>query len=56
MIDEPAPLVIPTISSRTDPWTVYVLLNNHLMEFEIGTGAAMSIISEDQYQKLNVLN
>ena len=32
VIEKPSPLVIPTISSRTDPWTVCVLLNDHLME------------------------
>ena len=54
MIDDPAPLVVPTVSSGTDPWTVNVLLNDHQIEFQIDTGANVSVISEDQYQKLKV--
>ena len=58
MIDDPAPLVVPlvvpTVSSGTDPWTVNVLLNDHQIEFQIDTGADVSVISEDQYQKLKV--
>ena len=54
MIEKPAPLVVPTISSRSDPWTVDGSLNNHLIEFQIDTGADMSVISEDQYQELQV--
>ena len=54
MIDEPAPLVVPTVSSGSDPWMVDVLLNDHLIEFQIDTGADVSVISEDQYQELQV--
>ena len=54
MIDDPAPLVVPTVRSGTDPWTVNVLLNDHQIEFQIDTGADVSVISEDQYQKLKV--
>ena len=53
-VEEPAPLVVPTISSGTDSWTVDVLLNDCQIEFQIDTGADVSIISEEQYQKLKV--
>ena len=53
-VEEPTPLVIPTINSGTDPWTVDVLLNDCRIEFQIDTGADVSVISEEQYQKLKV--
>ena len=53
-VEEPSPLVVPTISSGTDPWTVDVLLNDCRIEFQIDTGADVSVISEEQYQKLKV--
>ena len=53
-VEEPTPLVVPTISSGTDPWTADVLLNDCRMEFQIDTGADVSVISEEQYRKLKV--
>ena len=47
-VKEPTPLVVPTISSGTDPWTVDVLLNDCRIEFQIDTGANVSVISEEQ--------
>ena len=31
VVQESTPLVVPTISSGTDPWTVDVLLNNCIL-------------------------
>ena len=53
-VKEPRPLVVPTISSGTDPWTVDILLKDCRIEFQIDTGADVSVISEEQYQKLKV--
>ena len=52
VIDDPAPLVIPTISS--DPWTVNISLNDCPITFHIDTGADVSVISVEQYQQLRV--
>ena len=46
-VEEPSPLVVPTIGSGTDPWTVDVLLNNCRIEFQIDTGADVSVVSEE---------
>ena len=52
VVEEPALLTVPTISSGIDPWTVNIFLNECPVEFQIDTGADVSVISEDQYQKL----
>ena len=45
-------LMIPTVSTGTKPWTVNILLNKFPVEFQIDTGADVSIIPEDLYKKL----
>ena len=53
-VEEPAPLVVPAVISGSDPWTVNVLLNDHLMEFQIDTGADVNVISDNQYKEMQV--
>jgi len=52
VVEESALLTVPTISSGTDSWTVNIFLNECPVEFQIDTGADISVISDDQYQKL----
>ena len=54
MVEEPEPLAVPNISSGIDPWTVNIFLNEYPIEFQIDTGADVTVISEDQYQKLKI--
>ena len=52
MVEEPEPLAIPNISSGIDLWMVNIFLNDYSIEFQIDTGADVTVTSEDQYQKL----
>jgi len=52
VVKEPSLLTVLTISSGIDPWTVNIFLNECPVKFQIDTGADVSVISEDQYQKL----
>ena len=54
MVEEPEPLAVPNIISGIDPWTVDIFLNEYPIEFQIDTGADVTVISEDQYQKLKM--
>ena len=45
-------LMIPMVSTGTKPWTVNILLNKFPVEFQIDTGADVSVIPEDLYKKL----
>ena len=46
------PLTIPMVSTGTKPWTVHILLNKYPVEFQIDTGAYVSVIPEELYYKL----
>ena len=52
MIEDSESLIIPTVSTGTEPWTVNVLLNKLPVEFQIDTGADVSVIPEELYKKL----
>ena len=44
--------MIPVVSTGTKPWTVNILLNKFPVEFQIDTGADVSVISENLYKRL----
>ena len=50
-IEQPESLIIPTVSSESQPWTVTISLNQVPIEFEINTGADVSVISEQLFKK-----
>ena len=52
IVEESEPLTIPMVSTRTKPWTVHILLNKYPVEFQIDTGANISVIPEELYNKL----
>ena len=52
VIEHSESLIIPTVSSGTEPWTVTISLNKLPVEFQIDTGADVSVISEQLYKKL----
>ena len=52
VVEESTSLVIPTVSTGAEPWTVTVTLNTLPVEFQIDTGADVSVISEELYKKL----
>ena len=51
VVDESESLMIPMVSTRTKPWTVNILLNKFPVEFQINTGADISVIPEEVYKK-----
>ena len=53
-IEQSESLMIPTVSTGSEPWTVTVSLNELPVEFQIDTGADVSVIPEQLYRKLKV--
>jgi len=51
VVEESAPLAVPTISSGMDLWTISIFLNECPIQFQIDTGADTS---ENQHQKLEI--
>ena len=52
IVVESEPITIPMVSTGTKPWTVHILLNKYPVEFQIDTGADVSVIPEELYYKL----
>ena len=53
-IEQSESLMIPTVSTGSEPWTVTVSLSELPVEFQIDTGANVSIIPEQLYRKVKV--
>ena len=56
VIEQPESLIISTVSTGSEPWTVTISLNQVPIEFQIDTGADVSIISEQLFKKLKLLS
>ena len=54
VIEQPESLIIPTVSTGSEPWTITISLNQVPIEFQIDTGADVSVISEQLFKKLNL--
>jgi len=52
VVEESTSLVVRTVSTEAEPWTVTLKLNTLPVEFQIDTGADVSVISEELYKKL----
>jgi len=52
VVEESTSLVVPTVSTGAEPWTVTLKLNTLPVEFQTDTGADVSVISEELYKKL----
>lgn len=51
-VEESESLMIPTVSMGAKPWTVTISLNKFPVEFQIDTGADVSVIPQELYKKL----
>jgi len=49
VVEESTSLVVSTVSTGAEPWTVTFKLNTLPVEFQINTGADVSVISEELY-------
>ena len=54
VIEQSESLMIPTVSTGSEPWTVAVSLNELPVEFQIDRGADVSVIPKQLYRKLKV--